>query len=356
MPPGRCQVCSLEVAQVSNDLKGLEGKVHAGASSSSPHPAEIEASSWQKWSGDKVGPLTIRRAGDGDTVDGLKWILSHENALADEGRVVDFLRYSVGRKIDLSRMGVIEREGHVEWAILPIVSPGRSMLLLSPGFHLKDSSLSDAAHLLIKKLITTAPDVRFVQGLVDPQDSLAAEPFYKAGFEKLARLVYLQRTIQREPVRARPPEGLQVVTYSPATHDLFKRALADSYIDSQDCVRLNGVRDLDDVIENHKYSGGIFVPELWSVLVHGDQPAAISLLNPTETSETMELVYLGVSKSFRRAGLAHWLLRQAMVDSFTRGLTKLTLAVDSENAPALRVYFRFGMKRVHERLALVKLL
>lgn len=292
---------------------------------------------------------------DGDNIDALKWVLALDGKLADEGRVVDFLRYAVGKKLDLRLMGVVEREDRIEWAVLPVLSPGRSVLLLTPCSPSRGEEIDQAAGVLLQKLVDSLTGVKLIQGLVDPSDERSEIPLRLAGFEKLARLVYLQRSISREPVSSPPPGGLRAVTYSSSTHELFKHALSQSYTDSHDCARLNGVRNLDDVVEDHKHTGGLFDPSLWTVLTDAEQPASIFLMNPTETADTMELVYLGVSPAYRRQGLAHWMLREAMSQTFRRGLSKLTLAVDAGNSPALRVYYRFGMKRIHERTAMVRL-
>jgi hypothetical protein len=47
-------------------------------------------------------------------------------------------------------------------------------------------------------------------------------------------------------------------------------------------------------------------------------------------------------------------MRQALATTAQRKLTMLTLAVDSRNAPALKLYFRHGMHRVASKVAMMR--
>lgn len=282
---------------------------------------------------------------------------------ADDTRVTDFLRYAVSRKIDLSKLSVAEIGGRVVWAALPIAPPGRTVLVLSPGWT--PPGLGVAAKSLLEAVLDAEAagphGALLAQALVDPLDPSAAEPFHAAGFERLATLLYLQKAITNNVMIPTVPDRLRAYTYSGATHAMFRRAIEASYTQSLDCPKLNGRRDVNDVIEGHKGiagASGDFRADLWTVLTDGEgeaeRPAAVLLVGPAGNGETMELVYLGVSPEYRRQGLAHWALRKALWEAQRNGLPKLTLAVDADNRPALKLYYRFGLKRVHERLALMK--
>jgi ribosomal-protein-alanine N-acetyltransferase len=68
----------------------------------------------------------------------------------------------------------------------------------------------------------------------------------------------------------------------------------------------------------------------------------------------LELVYLGLSPDVRGQGVGDWLMKLALwrVASDRRG--RLSLAVDSANAPALALYYRHGMKQIGTRTALLR--
>jgi ribosomal protein S18 acetylase RimI-like enzyme len=68
----------------------------------------------------------------------------------------------------------------------------------------------------------------------------------------------------------------------------------------------------------------------------------------------VELVYLGLTPAARGRGLADLLMRQALWATAWMNRSRLTLAVDSQNAPALKVYYRHGMQRTGSKIALMR--
>jgi len=314
--------------------------------------------------GARVGGVEIRRARAEETSAALRLVLGTAGNPAGDERVAEFLGLAVRRRFDLSKLSVaVGGRGEILWAILPIVTPGRSALLLTPGdgsaVGRAGREVGHAAESLVGFVVGELEGVRLVQALVDSGEASAAEPLLKSGFEKLAVLIYLQKALAGG-LRVRVKEGgageaLREVRYSREHHDLFRRALVDSYHETLDCPKLTGVRPIDDVIADHQ-SAGEFEPGLWSVFMDGDTPAAVLLMSTALRGETMELVYLGIAPGYRRRGLGKWCVRRAMNRTVEREVGTLTLAVDAENGPALKLYHGAGMRKVHERLALVRTL
>jgi hypothetical protein len=56
--------------------------------------------------------------------------LSHNGALADDRQVEQFLAFLRTRGKNLDDLWIAEQGDELAWALLPIVSPGRTMLLL----------------------------------------------------------------------------------------------------------------------------------------------------------------------------------------------------------------------------------
>jgi ribosomal protein S18 acetylase RimI-like enzyme len=142
------------------------------------------------------------------------------------------------------------------------------------------------------------------------------------------------------------------VTYGPETHAHFAATIAATYAQSLDCPLLNGMRDIEDVLAGHKSSGN-FDPRLWALLCDGQTPLGALLLAPMQPGETLELVYLGLVPAARGRGLADVLMRQALAVA-ARGPGRLSLAVDSQNVPALKLYYRHGMQRAGAKLAMMR--
>jgi ribosomal protein S18 acetylase RimI-like enzyme len=143
------------------------------------------------------------------------------------------------------------------------------------------------------------------------------------------------------------------VGYGPDTHALFGRTIAETYQQSLDCPRLNGLRDIEDVLAGHKASGE-FDPRLWALLVEGETALGALLLARAVPADTLELVYLGLTPAARGRGLGDGMMRRALASAAADGAGRLSLAVDSDNVPALKLYYRHGMQRVGAKLALMR--
>jgi mycothiol synthase len=304
--------------------------------------------------GESPGELICRPAWRDELSAGLRIILAASSRPADDEQILDFLRLAVQRGIDLNRMWLAERKGKLLWALLPIVSPGRTMLLLAPSIAPPNGEES-AARTLIGRVVEhySHQEVRLAQVLLDPSDSTAHRLFVASGFQRLAELVYLQKVVRGGEQPPALPPGTSLSTYSPETHDLFARTIVASYENSLDCPALNGLRNIEDVIAGHKATGE-HDPRLWFLLSEGAEPAGALLLSRTPRTDALELVYLGVSHRFRGKGYGDLLVRHALAMAAREGLSRLTLAVDGQNPPALRVYYRNGLSRLCTRIALLK--
>ena len=83
--------------------------------------------------GDGSGDLpSLRPARRPEVHRALQLILGQGSSPASEEQVVDFLRFAVYRGIDINSIWVAHDGQRIVWAILPVVSPGRTMLLFSP--------------------------------------------------------------------------------------------------------------------------------------------------------------------------------------------------------------------------------
>lgn len=284
----------------------------------------------------------------------MRLILGDAGRPADEGTVIDFVRFALHREIALGDLWVAEHAGRVAWAILPIVSPGRTMLLLTPGGPPRNDR-HGAAAALVEAVCRhfLARGVALAQVLLDPEDAAARQVYLGRSFRLMAELLYLQAEVRRTCTASPVLAGLDWITYSPGEHATFASTIAESYRDSLDCPALNGVRDIEDVIAGHKSSSD-FDPRWWFVLREQGVPRAVLLLNRTPPTGTAELVYLGLVPAARGRGLGDLVMRHALHQVACHGPCTLALAVDSANVPALRLYHRHGLRRIGSKLALMR--
>jgi len=199
--------------------------------------------------------------------------------------------------------------------------------------------------------------ISVVQALVAPNDRAQSQMLLEAGLRQLAKLLYLRRNLSARAPHARPEDG-GLLWRNAAQFDETELGdvITATYIDSLDCPMLRGVRRMPDVIHGHKQAGA-FRPEAWWIVSRGRAvPAAgCILVNDSVTTRCAEVVYLGVTPEYRGQGIASAMLRRAMVQARERGREALSVAVDSRNTYALKLYTELGFARTRCRLAHVML-
>ncbi|MGE3107534.1 MAG: GNAT family N-acetyltransferase [Phycisphaerales bacterium] len=208
--------------------------------------------------------------------------------------------------------------------------------------------------------------VILVQALLETSEHEAAVALSGAGFIRLGDLAYMRRPLagaaSRRQTRADSPNWPPGITVRPLSqidaseHDeLLARALARSYIDTLDCPELCGLRSVDDVIDSHRAVGTLDLSKWWIVQEHGQVEGAMLLSAcPEQTPASVELVYLGLSPSLRGRGLGAGLLKMGLAAVSGGAAASITCAVDSRNAPAMKLYKRAGFQRFSLRVPMVK--
>ena len=285
----------------------------------------------------------------------LRLILATGGQVADEAQAADFMRFTARRGISLAGVWVVpDATGQwLLWAALPMVSPGRTMLMFAAPANVCDpAALARGINCVCEH--HGASGVLLAQALLDPADTGTANAYLGLAFQPVAELLYLQRSVRRSSVIPPVPAGLRLSTYSADAHAGFAAAILASYQDSLDCPPLNGLRDIEDVVAGHK-SAGEFDPEDWFLLSDVDAtPLGVLLLSRTGAGEGMELVYLGLAPAARGRGLSNFLMRLAEARSAVAKTRHLSLAVDAANHPALALYHRHGMQEIARKRALMR--
>jgi len=302
--------------------------------------------------GNAAARLEYRPARAEEIGDALSLVLGTPSAPAGADQVAEFAAFASVRGFNIDDLFVAGVNGRMEWAVLPLVSPGRTVLLLTPGALPRGVDIGPLVETVCQWAASRG--VHLAQTLVDPSDALAKQAFLKRHFCEIAELLYLQVTPRRGVAAPETPDAFRWHTYSPDNHPLFARAISESYRESLDCPALNGVRSIEDVIAGHR-SSGEFDPETWYVLSEGTEPAAVLLLTKVPRSDMAELVYLGLSPASRGRGIGDLMVKQALWAVRHRmSLQRLTLAVDSRNVPALKLYYRHGMQQMGEKTAMLR--
>jgi ribosomal protein S18 acetylase RimI-like enzyme len=297
--------------------------------------------------------LAARPAQGAEITTAVAILLAGEPSRAPQDQIQTFLTMAAQRGLNLNDLWVAVDGQGVRWAMLPVVSPGRTMLLLSPPYLPKD--VPDAALAAVLDGACTfhgEQGVHLAQLLIDPAEKTLRQAYVRHGFLDLAELIYLQREVRKiNPLPPLPP-SIQVMNYSAQTHDLFIQTIARSYEMSLDCPGLSGLRDMEDVVAGHK--GIEFDPAIWFLLTVDQVPSGVLLMGTATHANALELVYLGLVPEARGKGFGDVLMNLALLMVIRNNRSDLTLAVDSRNAPAMKLYFRHGLRRVGSRAALIR--
>ena len=131
----------------------------------------------------------------------LRLVLGSSDPQADSQHVLDFISLAHQRGINLGDVWISELDGRMIWAVLPILSPGRTVLLLLPPGPDKDDALGALVDAVCGKFASRG--THLAQLLLDPHDTGAQRLFASHGFRRMAELIYLQAPVR--PNTAPPP-------------------------------------------------------------------------------------------------------------------------------------------------------
>jgi GNAT superfamily N-acetyltransferase len=267
-----------------------------------------------------------------------------------------FVEFSQRNGIRIDAMWAsVDRAGDVVASVLAVPNPGRSAMLFA---SIPPNRQVVSAH---ARLIDHAcehlrgMEVDLVQSLLEPHDALQRQAHLDGGFHVLASLSYLERPLDAAGAAAAPrfPAGVTVEPYREALRDEVLTVLDDSYEQTRDCPGLRGLRRTEDILAGHQATGA-FDADLWTLLRVEGRARGVLMLNPSPSSNAIELVYIGLARAAQGRGLGRKLLRHGLTLLAGRRERALTLAVDDDNDAAIALYRSEGFKRVLRRTALIR--
>ena len=135
--------------------------------------------------------------------------------------------------------------------------------------------------------------------------------------------------------------------------DRFAAVIEATYIGSQDCTVLEGLRTGREALASHRLSGQ-FCSDLWILYKDANVDVAVVLLNRHPDQSAVELVYFGVIPSARGRGYGRTALIQALNTAAAQGSQLAFLAVDAKNACAIDIYAQVGFTHLSRRQALFR--
>ncbi len=174
----------------------------------------------------------------------------------------------------------------------------------------------------------------------------AAEPnaaaralFESRGYREVRRFYEMAIELTEEPSAPLVPEGLAVDELRDDEYEAFYEALNEAFAEHWEWHPQPFEEWLERRQGQHRDENG----PIWFVVRDGDELAAVTR-NDLNVAGGGYVGAIGVRPAWRGKGLAKALLQRTFAELWSRGTTRVTLDVDSENATgAVRLYERVGM-------------
>jgi mycothiol synthase len=194
---------------------------------------------------------------------------------------------------------------------------------------------------------------KIAQALLPPGDLGPALPLERHGFTSITTLHYLEKAVTAEALDA-APQRLSYRPYSTEEAELFQSTLLQSYHGGLDCPELNQVRTAEEVLAGYQAVPGCRLDRWW-LACDAAGPVGVLIVVEMQGMPVWELLYLGLVPQARGRGWGTEMTRQVLAQAWTAGAERLTLTVDSRNAPALRMYAALEFEEFDRRVVFLNI-
>ncbi len=273
--------------------------------------------------------------------------------------IVEVLGEARRGEIDLSGLWVTrERTGRIAGALLTQPLAGKAAAVWAPEVRPSWRRNAMATALVQSALADLrARGFLLAQAVLDESaGSHAGKDLARGGMPRVTELLYLERDtttplplvasteshrrgrLDLSGTRPGPRAILEWRPFEPALESEFRSVLMATYVGSMDMPELEGARSLENIVEGHRASGR-FVAERWQLgRVRGErEAAAVLLMTEVPDRDVWEVIYLGLTPPARGRGLGRATLSHAL-ELARPHVSRLELAVDLRNKPAMRLY------------------
>jgi mycothiol synthase len=186
------------------------------------------------------------------------------------------------------------------------------------------------------------------QTLLGQGESHLAVSLERHGFLHITSLCYMRHDLNLPPKRPTAAPALTYQTYSRCDRAIFHRTLLRSYEQTQDCPEVNGVRTLEEILQGHQ-AQGIHDPRHWWLALQGEEPVGVLLTAEVSEWQGWDLSYVGVVPEVRHRSIGREITRKSLEEARAAGASQITLAVDSRNLPAWKLYLDLGFESFDRR-------
>ncbi len=274
-------------------------------------------------------------------------IFQHLPPAERERRCANALHLLQRCELDPHGLFVLRGASELRGALVCQTIPGGGALFWPPGIAGAPRMAEEDALMAHAIAWLRQRGAKLAQTLLDPEEAFLASPLERHGFAAVTRLWYMRHDLQVPVNSLDTPARLDYQAFDDGL--AFRRTLARTYEQTHDCPEINGVRDIDEVLEGHR-AQGIFDPARWWLAHDAGTPVGVLLLTEMPESGAWEVAYMGIVPEYRRRGFGTEILLRALCEARAAEVPGLTLSVDARNLPAWNLYRRLGFEPFDQRL------
>ncbi|MBA2116046.1 GNAT family N-acetyltransferase [Bremerella alba] len=266
---------------------------------------------------------------------------------AHRGRVTALLAAEKQGKISFDGLMTATRGNRVVASIWCLIQPGKIGSVWGPGILSEESD--STADLLVRKAIQFGKQhgCHLLQSLVGQENPTAGKLLVRSGFQSITLLSHLEALT--EDVHAEPPRGdLQFQRCDDFQSEAFRSLIAQTYDNSLDCPELDGLRDVEDVLDGYYATSGLSTDH-WYTLEHGSETIGVVITAHHVEPQQLELIYFGLTPRFRRMGLGSEMIRFVLELAQSMGCRSTITGADQRNTPAMALYREFGFQQAEAK-------
>jgi mycothiol synthase len=261
---------------------------------------------------------------------------------------------------------VARRGSAMAAAIWVQVLPGRVASLWQPGLAAGEPASSAAAMIELAIARAGAAGVRLIQTRLETDAGPEADLLQQCAFRHIADLLYLVSLSEEFPNAAptelvfEPVGKAGEMGISEIQMKRLSEVIRRTYIETQDCPDIHGLRPVEDVLATYQNIGR-FNPARWFVVRLGQSDIGCLILADHPDERNCELIYMGIVPEARGCGrgveivrYAQWLAGKGSERDQRDGknaeqnaesaIQRLVLAVDAANSPAIAMYAAAGFQ------------
>ena len=234
------------------------------------------------------------------------------------------------------------RQGALAGSLIVQEQPGRTALvwpsrLISGEPRETSHRLLDAA---LRALATA--DLCMIQALLPTDSGVDADLLQAFGLRHFSDLLYLVCPDTGFPAVA-PSSDLEFLPIKPGDERRFADLVEATYEGTLDCPAVNGLRSMEDVLLGYRATGK-YDPAGWLFVRRKGETLGCLIVCDHPQHETYELIYMGLTPAARRQGVGVAVVRLALWLAAQARRSRLVLAVNAANEPALKMYAAAGFR------------